>query len=516
MLKRVAQAWGFACILLLPNYVDMTSAAGDARMRFPTPLTKIALAHLTDMVIVAIVFGLIMAGLRSLKRWHTIRWFLMGIMPVFLLVRNLNVLPFDLEPASVVRVSLVWVAIALVLVRQLTPIAHWIRKFGSSLLAGFAIFGIVIAGQLARAAIWRPGPQAFATPLPAQPASSPRLIWILFDELAYKYTFEARDPSLKLPNFDRLRSESTLYTDMTPIAYRTTHVVPSVMLGREVTDVEYTQDNRYLIHTTDVRGWHAFDANASLFGLAKQHGVTTSVVGWYIAYCPIFAQVATQCYWSNEDAQDRGPTWLDASYAENVWFPLRILLEQFLWPPAAWRDDARRNGEGHVASVKDVSQHAVETLADSQADIIYLHLPTPHPPGFWNRQTGEFATGGSYLDSLDYSDRLLGRMLGILEKQPRWAATTLILQGDHSWRTAMWRPLPGWTAEDERISHGGEWDPRPVLMIHAAGQHEAATVAEPTSVMWIHDDVAREIQAIAQRKTTSAQADIRTSSGPGQ
>ena len=78
----------------------------------------------------------------------------------------------------------------------------------------------------------------------------------------------------------------------------------------------------------DLPHWQPFDAQASLIGLAKQHGVTTSIVGWYIPYCPIFAKVATECYWSNKDAQDRGPTLLDASFIENVWFPLRILVEQ--------------------------------------------------------------------------------------------------------------------------------------------------------------------------------------------
>jgi hypothetical protein len=92
----------------------------------------------------------------------------------------------------------------------------------------------------------------------------------------------------------------------------------------------------------------------------------------------------------------------------------------------------------------------------------------------------------------------LGQMLDLLEKQPRWNQTMLIVQGDHSWRTEMWRPLPGWSSEDERISHGGEWDPRPLVMIHAPGQQSPATVADPTSLMFVHDTVAGEIRAIAQ------------------
>jgi len=498
MMKRIAQACGFAAILLLPNYIDLTSSAGDSRMRFPVPLTRIALAQLADLAIVALVFAGLMALLRRFKSWPAIRWALMALLPPFLFVRNLNVFPFDIPNAVVIALSLLWIAFIVFLVLRARSLALNLGRLGSAVLAGFVVFAAVITWQLLRAALWKPGPQAIATPIPAQPSTRPRLIWILFDELAYRPTFESRDPSLHLPNLDRLRSESTLYTHMTPIGYRTTRVVPSMLLGQVVTDVEYTSQNRYLVQIADSSHWTNFDVDASLFGQAKQMGVSTSIVGWYVAYCPIFSSVASQCYWSNDDAQDRGPTSLDASFAENVWFPLRILVEQFLWPSKAWADQADWNARGHITSVKDVSRHALSTIAGSQADLIYLHLPAPHPPSFWDRRTGTFAVGGSYLDSLDYSDRLLGQILDLLESQPRWAATTVLVQGDHSWRTHMWRPLPGWSAEDERISHGGAWDPRPVLLIHTPGQNTPATVTVPTSVMFVHDFVAAQIKALAK------------------
>jgi hypothetical protein len=498
MIKRIAQAFGFAAILLLPNYIDLTSSTGDSRMRFALPLTKIALAQLTDLVIVTLVFAGLMALLRSLKAWPTIRWVLMAALPPFLFVRNLNVFPFDVPNVVVIGICLLWIVFLVCLISRAPGLASRLRQIGSAVLTGSAIFALLVTWQLTHAALWRPGPQAYASPIPARPADNPRLVWILFDELAYKPTFESRDPSLNLPNIDRLRRESTLYTDMTPIAYRTTRAVPSLMLGQIVTDVVYTSDNHYLVQIDNSSHWQSFDVNASLFGSAKQHGLTTAIVGWYVAYCPIFASVATQCYWSNDDAQDRGPTSLDASFTENVWFPLRILVEQFVAPAKAWADVADWNAQGHIASVKDVSRHALAVLTNSPADIIYLHLPAPHPPAFWDRRTGTFASGGSYLDSLDYSDRLLGQILDTLESQPRWATTTLIVQGDHSWRTQMWRPLPGWSAEDERISHGGEWDPRPVLMIHAPGQQNPQTITTPTSVMFVHDFVADRIRALAK------------------
>ena len=229
--------------------------------------------------------------------------------------------------------------------------------------------------------------------------------------------------------------------------------------------------------------------------MAKEQGLTTPLVGWYIAYCPIFADVATDCYWSNEDAQDRGPTSTSATFSQNVWFPLRVMMEEAFAPRRAWADVAAWNAKGHIAAVKDLRAHELETVADSQADILYLHVPAPHPPAFWDRRTGDFAEGGSYLDSLDYSDRLLGQILSTLERQPRWADTTLIVHGDHSWRTGMWRPLPGWSAEDERISRGGQWNPRPLLMIHTPGQQTPQTIVAPTSIMLVHDTVAHWISS---------------------
>lgn len=496
MIKRIAQALGFAAILLLPNYIDLTSSSGDERMRAPQPLTQVALAQLTDLLIVAVIFLCLMAFLRRLRIWTKLRWALMALLPPFFLARNLDVFPFDVPHIAVLAASLLWIVSLALLILRAPAFVSKLRLFGSAVLTGLAVFTLVAALQLVRAALWRPSPQSFATPIPAPPANKPRMIWILFDELAYKPAFEARDPSLQLPNFDRLRRESTLYTQVTPIGYRTIHVIPSLLSGRMVTNDTFTTDNQFLVESEDSPQWHRFDTNATLIGMARQRGATTSIVGWYLPYCPIFESTATQCYWDNQDTEDRGPTWSDASFAENVWLPLRILAEQYIMPGKVWADLANWKSRGHIASVRNLSQHTLQTLAASQADFIYVHLPVPHPPGFWNRRTGKFAPGGSYLDSLDYSDRLLGQILDELQAQPRWAATTLIVQGDHSWRTKMWRPQPGWGAEDERVSHGGQWDPRPLLLIHQAGEQDAKTVAAPTSLMFVHDFVAAKIQGL--------------------
>ncbi len=498
MIKRISQAWGFASIVLLPSYVDLTSSMGDARMHVPWPLTRLALAQLVDLAIVAFAFAGLMALLRKLKVWTKIRWILLALLPVYLWARNLSLAPFHVPGIATLAMCSAWIVVLAFLIFRAPAIASGLFRFASAVLTGFVVFALVVSWQLAYVALWRPAPQAFTPPIPQQPSTKPRLVWIIFDELAYQPTFEARDPSLALPNLDRLRSQGTLYTDVTPIGSHTTLVVPSLLLGHIVKSSTFTADSRFLVRTAGSPYWQPFDVNASLLGVAKLRGLNTSIVGWYLAYCPIFAAAAKECYWSNDDTELGNPPSRNAAFAEDVWFPLRIMAEQFLAPRMAWADAARWESQSHIETVRDLSQHALKTLATSQADIIYLHLPAPHPPEFWDRNTHTFAVGGSYLDSLDYADRLLGQMLDILEAQPRWAATTLIVQGDHSWRTYIWRPTPGWSAEDERISNGGRWDPRPVLLIHAAGQRDAETVTSPTSLMFVHDYVAAQIQAFGK------------------
>ena len=139
MIKRAAQAWAFAAILLLPNYVDLTSSAGDARMRSSAPLTGIALAQLTDMAIVALVFFLLMALLRRLPWWPTIRWVLLALLPVLLFVRNLDVFPTEVPHYAVWTASLLWSAIVGVLLLRFPKAARQLRTAGSRCTCAFAI-----------------------------------------------------------------------------------------------------------------------------------------------------------------------------------------------------------------------------------------------------------------------------------------------------------------------------------------------------------------------------------------
>jgi hypothetical protein len=81
-----------------------------------------------------------------------------------------------------------------------------------------------------------------------------------------------------------------------------------------------------------------------------------------------------------------------------------------------------------------------------------------------------------------------------LEQSPRWGKTTVVVQGDHSWRVPEWRGHPEWTAGDEALSNGGKFDDRPLLLVHVAGQTEGVRVAEPVPLLKAHDIVVSAIE----------------------
>ncbi len=171
MIKRFAQAWGFAAILLLPGYVDLTSTLGDERMRVPWPLTRLVLAQLVDLAIVGLIFAGLLAILRGLKVWARIRWFALAFLPIYLLVCNLRIFPFRVPYAGVAIVAVAWIAILAILIFRAPKIASRLYGLGGAVLTGAVVFAVAMTAQLVSAAFWRHGIHAFAVPIPAQPTA---------------------------------------------------------------------------------------------------------------------------------------------------------------------------------------------------------------------------------------------------------------------------------------------------------------------------------------------------------
>lgn len=492
MLKKLFQCLGLASLILVVNYGDLLGGGADVRMHVPYRLTGVCLAQIADVVILGLVLFAILALLQRTRYYSGARLLIAMLVPPYLIERTKTQLPFEVKNGLVLALAIVWAAVLLILLLRFPKWYRQVLRVGDGLGVVFAVFGLCSLVQLFIVMAWRPGPQKIAAAWqegPQPPRDHPRMVWILFDELSYDQVFGHRAPDLSLPNFDALRSESTLYTQMEPIGLKTVKVIPSLFSGSVINDFRYGFNNTFRVHYAGVHGWHGLDGGGTVFHDAQQAGWRTAVVGWYNPYCTIYGDSLDSCYWSNLDRMDGDMAQRD-SFWSNTWRPLGEIVTQLHSPSEADRESCDFDVQQRLKTHMDLQQHRMALLKDDQADFIFLHLPIPHSPNIWSRKNDAYAKGcgDSYLDSLVLADRQLGQMMAVLKQSPRWKDTTVIVEGDHSWRIMLWDWMPAWTAEDEQASHG-VFDPRPALLIHNAGQTQPLTDSRAMPLLYVHGAV---------------------------
>jgi hypothetical protein len=489
LLKKFAQCIGIASLILVTNYGEFLGGGSDARMHSPIPLTAICLANITDILILTfLLFGILIA-LRRTPFYRWARLVLAIVIPPYVIERSQSLFPVGEIDGLVITLTVVWAALLLLLLLRFPLWYRRTLRIASVLCAFFALFALSSIGQLLWVAAWKPGPQqkiATWESTPQPPRTHPKIVWIVFDELSFDQLFEHRAHDLQLPNLDALRAQSTLFTNVQPVGYKTVKIIPSLFSGRTVDDFHYSVKNRFWVHDLGLSGWRRLTGSGTLFADAQHQGWRTAVVGWYNPYCTIYADALDQCYWSNLDRFD-GPMAPHASFLSNVYTPFHQMLREIRSPAKADRNlctfDVRQRLKTHL----DLRQHALDLLHTDQADLIFLHLGIPHSPNIWSRIADNYtqACDSSYLDNLALVDRALGEIMAQLQSSPRWKDTTVIVQGDHSWRTEIWNGLPAWTDEDDAASRG-IFDPRPALILHQPTQTTPQSIATPWPLLQLH------------------------------
>jgi hypothetical protein len=361
----------------------------------------------------------------------------------------------------------------------------------STLLIFISLSGIAILGELAWCG-WQA--RSLNTQMPlhravanrSANAGRPRIIWIVFDELSYDQLYERRFQGLQLPAFDQLAAQATVFTHVIPAGIRTEQVLPSLMTGDRVDGISVSDDWQHLsIHNPDTKTWQQFDDHDTVFQDALNAGYSTAVAGWYNPYCRIMPAVLDHCFWALEAL---GPNGLvpNATTEANMLAPLRYLAEsqsvhRFL--PLVTRIPAfsGSRSEPHISDYLNLLDAADKVLDDRSEDFALLHLPIPHPGGIYNRATGQFALRHStYIDNLALADKCLAHLRAKLEQTHEWDSSTIVIIGDHSWRTTLlWRSATDWTQEDEAASQGGTFDDRPAYIVKLPQQTVGTRIEAP-------------------------------------
>jgi hypothetical protein len=500
--KTFCQCIGLSSILLVMNYGDLLGGGSDVRMHVPFSLAGICFAQLADIFLLGLLFFAVLAPLQKTRFYPVLRLLVAILMPPYILFRIQDLVPYASQDGILTFVFIGWGALLLLLYLRFNQWYRRMVRLGDGIGLFLFIFAVCSIVQVLLVALWRPGPYQH----PASwenagqpPRQHPLIVWLVFDELSYDQVFGHRAKNLDLPNFDKLRGESTLYTQVTPIGTKTVKIIPSLLTGRVLDDVRFGFKNNLRAHYVGVHGWHPLNASETIFADAQQQGWRTAAVGWYNPYCTVYAGAIDQCYWMNHDRID-GDMAQGDGFWRNVYSPLASMVREIKSPERDDRDSCTYDVRQRLKTFLDLQQHTTELLKTDQADFVFLHLPVPHSPNIWSRQEDDYTTfcDSSYLDNLALADRTLGNILAQLQASPRWKDTTVLVQGDHSWRMYLWNYLPAWTSEDDAISRGG-FDPRPAMLIHSAGQTAPGTDSSKWSELNVHSVVEQVLHEGAVR-----------------
>ncbi len=370
-----------------------------------------------------------------------------------------------------------------------------VEDFAATLFIFSAFYGVVLLAQYAWLG-WQIRSLNAKLPLhdarlekPAE-AGRPRIIWIVFDELSYEQVYERRFPGLQLPAFDALAAQASVFTHTIPAGIMTEKILPALMTGVPVEDIHPSSDGAQLSLKNPRNGtWQSFDEHNSVFQDALNLNYSTAVVGWYNPYCRILPDVLDHCFWSYSTSANNSMV-PGASLQSNLIMPwMRFFRDgpgyrfASLFLHVATVDDLL--AEQHVSDQVVLAEAAKRILEDKSAGFVLIHMPVPHPNGIYDRKTSKFVlTRSSYVDNLALADKFLGQVRSKLMQSGQWDTSTIVLMGDHSWRTKlMWEDAPEWTKEEQIASRGGQFDDRPAYVVKLPAQHIGARIDAPFAAL---------------------------------
>jgi hypothetical protein len=256
------------------------------------------------------------------------------------------------------------------------------------------------------------------------PAGRPRVVWIIFDETDYRIAFEQRPPGVSLPAFDQLRAESLFATDAYAPADGTICSMPSLILGRRLSLVDAKGSSDLNIMFADTGATARWSTLPSVFSEARDLGINTALVGWYLPYDRMLPNALNYCAWwplpSFEPARA-------ATFRAEIWQQIFSLTGTI-----HYREMSAR-------MYQDSFIKALTVVSNNTYGLVLLHLPPPHRPGVYLPEKDRFTAWPmskvrGYFNNLMLADHELGTFRTALETSGEWDQTWVILSSDHSWR----------------------------------------------------------------------------------
>jgi sulfatase-like protein len=308
-----------------------------------------------------------------------------------------------------------------------------------------------------------------------------RVVWIIFDEMDQRVSFDGRPSGLELPELDRLLSQSVFAANAYPPSPLTYMSMPALIDGRLVAQVNPVASDQLMVKFDGEDRLVPWNTQPNVFSRARRLGFSTAVAGWCHPYCEVLGSSLSRC----DDVRGKSNDEVTLKASMILQFQRLIatipLVPQIAVPAiqrVGFINQFVTSGERqkYTARYKRVFDASLKAATDAKLDLVFVHYPIPHPPGIYDRLKNDFSlqSGTGYIDNLKLVDRTIGELRQELEVSGLWESTTLIISADHWWRTEMWRAGPFWTPQDEAIA-ADKMDHRVPFIVKLAGQHDQLT-----------------------------------------
>ncbi len=347
---------------------------------------------------------------------------------------------------------------------------------------------------------WAATPPAveFQNDKPAASSGKPgrRVLWLLFDAMDQRMTFDSRLPSLHLPELDRFRGQSLWASAAYPPARYTSYSIPALLTGRLFQEANPIAPDQILLTPRGGGPAVSWTSLPTIFFDVRKLGLDTRVTGWYHPYCRVFGQELVEC--TSELGVDSRNT--QESYAAHLGLAgaTRFALIQraddvlsALHVIAGRPSDLRAQAfaqHRHQEQFLAIRKRALDTLPKFTSGLYYIHWPIPHPPGIYNRARSSFDVDldRTFLDNIALVDRTLGEIRSTMETAGIWDDTTVIITADHGYRPEVWQGAIG-VNQEMREAIGDSKSLRVPVLVRFPKQTAPAPYAGEFNNVLLHD-----------------------------
>ena len=259
-----------------------------------------------------------------------------------------------------------------------------------------------------------------ATPKPSATSPVPagthvrRVVWVIFDESDYNRMYGAEAPAApELTNFARLARSAVFATNANSPAGSTLYSIPALLAGVPIGGDGIRFDRSAAPSLEETDGTIVpFDERATIFGALAAGGRTASVLGFYHPYCKLFT--LQRC--------DSFPWPQVGGWTPALWGNAPVFLSNMV-------------GSAYFGEVtENLLRLLPEYLARDDA-LTFVHLNLPHLPASYADKALHLPASRvpleEYSRNLILADRVLGRIITLLERQSSEKELLLVVSTDH-------------------------------------------------------------------------------------